>query len=281
MILITGGCGLIAGNIPGDDLILTDIVPGCQEMLDVTDPEQSQEVICRHKPSAVVHCAAWIDPDTCERDPLRCYQVNVVGTMNVLAACQRVDARLVYLSTQLVFDGTKRTPYTEDDPVGPLQQYGMSHYCAEQYVRGYENHLIVRTSLCHGAKQNGERYGFIYWVLDSLRAGKTIEVVDAFWTTPVDVRDVGTCLRILLDANATGTYHYGGQQFLSRYQYAMQVAQRAGLDAALIRPIGVEMLMQKWLARRPLFAGLDSSRIQQEFGIQPSDALVAASQEYS
>jgi dTDP-4-dehydrorhamnose reductase len=280
MILVTGGRGLIGSNIPGDDLILTDIVSSCQETLDVTDPEQTREVINRYKPSIVVHCAAWIDPDVCERDPVGCYRVNVVGTMNVLAACQREGARLVYLSTQLVFDGTKLTPYTEGDPVGPLQQYGLSHYCAEQYVRGYENHLILRTSLCHGAKQNGERYGFIYWVLDSLRAGKTIEVVDAFWTTPVDVRDVGMCLRTLLDADATGTYHYGGQQYLSRYQYAIQVAQRAGFDSSLIRPIGVETLMQKWLARRPLFAGLDSSRIQQEFGIQPSDALAAASQEY-
>gem|GEM_PF-7035243 len=179
-------------------------------------------------------------------------------------------------SDLLVFDGEKRTPYVEADPVGPLQQYGQSHYCAEQYVRGYDNHLILRTSLCHGCRRNGEKYGFIYWVLDELRAGKTIEVVDAFWTTPVDVRDVGHCLRVLLDKGATGTYHYGGEQFLSRYDYAVQAAGKAGLDPALIHPIGVESLMHKWVARRPLFAGLDSGRIAREFGVPPSDALAAA-----
>jgi dTDP-4-dehydrorhamnose reductase len=280
MILVTGGGGLIAGNLPGEDLILTDILPGCQEHLDVTDAAQTAETIRRHQPSAVVHCAAWIDPDKCETDPVGCFRVNVVGTMNVLAACREVGARMVYVSTQLVFDGEKRTPYVEDDPVGPLQQYGLSHYCAEQYVRGYENHLIVRTSLCHGRKRNGERYGFIYWVLDSLFAGKTIEVVDAFWTTPVDVQDLGHCLRVLLDRNATGTYHYGGQQYLSRYDYAVAAARRAGLDPAMIRPIGVESLMKKWIARRPLFAGLDSSRVEREFGVPPSDALATASRDY-
>jgi len=276
MILVTGGCGLIAGNIPGDDLFLTDILPGCDETLDVTDDAQTAAIIQRRKPGTVIHCAAWIDPDKCETDPVGCFRVNVVGTMNVLAACRAVGARLVYLSTQLVFDGENRNLYTESDPVGPLQQYGLSHYCAEQYVRGYENHLIVRTSLCHGTKRNGERHGFIYWVLDALRAGKPIEVVDAFWTTPVDVRDLGNCLRVLLDGRATGTYHYGGKQFLNRYEYAVQVAQTADLDASLIKPIGVETLMKKWVARRPLYAGLDSRRITDEFGVPPSDALAAA-----
>jgi len=279
MILVTGGCGLIASNIPGDDLFLTDILPNCAEKLDVTDAAQTDEVIRRHRPSAVIHCAAWIDPDRCEKDPVGCFRVNVVGTMNVLAACRAVGARMVYLSTQLVFDGRKRTPYVEEDPVGPLQQYGQSHYSSEQYIRGYEKHLIVRTSLCHGQKRSGERYGFIYWVLDSVRAGKEIDVVDGFWTTPVDVRDLGNCLRVLLDRKATGTYHYGGAQYLSRYDYAVQAAERAELDASLIRPMSVDALMEKWVARRPLFAGLDSARVEREFGVAPSDALAAASRD--
>jgi dTDP-4-dehydrorhamnose reductase len=280
MILVTGGCGLIASNLPGDDLVFTDLLPGVDAFLDVTDAAQTEAVIRRYQPSAVVHCAAWIDPDQCERDPAGCFRVNVIGTMNVLAACRAVGARLVYLSTQLVFDGEKRTPYTEEDPVGPLQQYGQSHFCAEQYVRSYANHLILRTSLCHGYRRNGEKYGFIYWVLDELRTGKTIEVVDAFWTTPVDVRDLGSSLRVLLDREAQGTYHYGGEQFLSRYEYAVQAAKKAGLDASMIRPIGVESLMKKWIARRPLFAGLDSSRITRDFGLPPSDALAAAAHDY-
>jgi len=279
MILVTGGCGLIASNIPGDDLLLTDILPGCAEKLDVTDPAQADQVIRRHRPSAVVHCAAWIDLDQCEKDPVGCFRVNVVGSMNVLSACRAIGARMVYLSTQLVFDGQKRTPYVEEDPVGPLQQYGQSHYSAEQYIRGYENHLIVRTSLCHGQKRGGERYGFIYWVLDSLRAGKKIDVVDGFWTTPVDARDLGKCLRVLIDRKATGLYHYGGAQYLSRYDYAVQAAERAGLDASLIHSIGVEELMKKWVARRPLFAGLDGGRLEREFGVAPSDALAAASRD--
>jgi len=87
MILVTGGCGLIASNLPGDDLIFTDLLPGGDEIMDVTDPAQTEAVILRYQPSAVVHCAAWIDPDQCERDPAGCFRVNVVGTMNVLAAC--------------------------------------------------------------------------------------------------------------------------------------------------------------------------------------------------
>ena len=279
MILVTGGCGLVASNIPGDDLFLTDIREDCAERLDVTDAEQVAEVIHRHRPSTVVHCGAWSDVDRCEKEAVGCFRVNVVGSINVLAACRAIGARIVYVSTQLVFDGGKRTPYVEEDAPGPLQQYGLSHYCAEQYIRGYENHLIVRTSLCHGRKRGGERSGFVYWVLDSLRAGKAIDVVDGFWTTPVDVRDLGNCLRVLLDREASGTYHYGGAEYLSRYDYAVRAAEIAGLDVSLIRRIGVEELMRKWAARRPLFAGLDSSRVGREFGVAPSDALAAARDE--
>lgn len=273
MILITGGEGLVGSNIPGDDLLSTDIVDGCQEYLDVTDAEATQALISKHQPEAVVHCASWIEPDQCENDPLGCYEVNVVGTMNVARACREVGAKFVYISTQLVFDGEKCTPYRESDAPAPLQQYGLSHYCAEQYVKALENHLILRTSLCHGKCRNGRRYGFIYWVLDSLEEGKEISIVDTLWTSPTDIVDFGNCIRTLIDHDATGTYHYAGDRYLSRYAYAELAAIQAGLDPSRIKKIDMSILMEKWVATRPLYAGLDSSRLRMEYGIAPSDAL--------
>jgi dTDP-4-dehydrorhamnose reductase len=273
MILITGGEGLVGSNIPGDDLVVTDIVEGGGEYLDVTDVEATEAIISRHKPEAVVHCASWIEPDQCEKDPLGCYNVNVVGTMNVARACRKVGAKFVYISTQLVFGGQKLTPYEEDDAAAPLQQYGLTHFCAEQYARALDNHLILRTSLCHGECRNGRRYGFVYWVLDSLRAGKEIGVVDTLWTTPTDIVDFGNCIRTLIDRDATGTYHHAGDRYLSRYAYAELAATTAGLDASLIKRIDMSVLMKNWVAERPIYAGLNSSRIEQEHGIPPSDAL--------
>ncbi|MBI4878368.1 MAG: NAD(P)-dependent oxidoreductase [Planctomycetes bacterium] len=271
MILVTGGEGLVGSSIPGAGLLFTDIVDGCDERLDVTDAEQTRRVIAERKPEVIVHCAAWIDPDQCEKDPLGCYRVNVVGTMNVLEAARAVGAKLVYVSTQLIFDGQKKTPYLEDDPACGLQQYGLTHFVAEQYVRSYDNHLILRTSLCHGRCRNGRRYGFVYWVIDSLRQGKEITVVDALWTTPTGVADFGRCMRALIDRDATGTYHHSGSRFLSRYAFAVEAAQAAGLDPSGIRRIDMDQLMAKWVARRPLYAGLDSSKVEREYGIPPSD----------
>lgn len=271
MILVTGGEGLVGSNVPGDDLLVTDITKGCPVHLDVTDAEETRRVILDAKPAAVIHCAAWIDPDACERDPAGAFRVNVMGTMNVAAACREAGAKLVYVSTQLLFDGRKRTPYREDDAAGPLQQYGLTHFCGEQYARSLEDHLVVRTSLCHGRCRNGRRYGFVYWVLDSLKAGKEIGVVDTLWTTPTDIRDFGRVLRTLLDRDARGTYHYAGQMFLSRYAYAVRAAERVGLDPSRIKPIKLEELMKRWIARRPLYAGLDSGKIAAEFGLLPSD----------
>lgn len=272
-VLVTGGCGLIGSSIPGDDLILTDILPGAPVHLDVTDAEETRAVIALHKPCAVVHCAAWIEPDQCERDPLGGFKVNVMGTQNVLAACKAAGAKMVYLSTQLVFDGAKQAPYAEEDACAPLQQYGLTHFCAEQYARGYDNHLIIRTSLCHGCCRNGRVYGFVYWVLDSLRAGKTIDVVDSFWTTPTVASEVGAALRTLIERNAVGTYHCAGNRYLNRYEYAVAAAQKAGLDASRIRKIGVADLMKKWVARRPLHAGLDSGKLRRDCGIAMGDPL--------
>lgn len=273
MILVTGGEGLVGSNIPGDDLIITDIVNGAPVHLDVTDAEETEKVIREHGPEAVVHCAAWIDPDQCELDPLNCYQVNVVGTMNVARACKAVGAKFVYVSTQLVFDGRKPIPYREDDPAEPLQQYGLTHFVAEQYAKAYENHLILRTSLCHGSCRNGRRYGFVYWVIDSLKEGKEITVVDTLWTTPTDMTDFGRCVRALIERDARGTYHHAGDKFLSRYEYAVMAAEYAGLDAGLVKKIDMSELMTKWVATRPIYAGLSCDKIKAQYGIEPSDAF--------
>jgi dTDP-4-dehydrorhamnose reductase len=273
MILVTGGEGLVGSNIPGDDLVITDILGGTAEHLDVTDAEQTEAVIRKHKPKAVVHCAAWIDPDQCEKDPGNCFMVNVVGTVNVARVCQTLGVKLVYVSTQLVFDGKKHTPYKEGDPAEPLQQYGLTHFCAEQYAKALNNHIILRTSLCHGYCSNGRRYGFVYWVLDSLKAGKTISVVDTLWTTPTDIKDFGQCIRTLIERDATGTYHYAGDKYLSRYAYAMLAAKYAGLDTSLIKKIDMADLMTKWVARRPVYAGLDCEKIKSDHGVMATDPL--------
>jgi len=274
MILVTGGEGLVGSNIPGDDLVFTDIIDNCDVHLDITNAEETEDVIKKYNPDTVVHCAAWIDPDQCEKDPLSCYNVNVVGTKNVINACQAVDAKMVYISTQLIFDGEKEIPYLEDDPALGLQLYGLTHYVAEQHVRFHENHLILRTSLCHGHCRNGRRYGFIYWVVDSLKAGKEITIVDTLWTTPTDIKDFGNCVRTLIDRDATGTYHHAGAEFLSRYSFAVRAAESAGLDNSLIKKINMDQLMTKWIAKRPIYAGLNSEKVKKEYGIEPSDPFL-------
>jgi len=141
-ILLSGGTGLLGRNLLK---LSPDIVAPSHQEMDITDADSVCAAVAAHKPNVFIHGAALVGTGVCAADPERCHNVNVRGTENVLNICQAEAARLVFISTNYVFDGEKGN-YAERDPVSPISEYAKSKTTAESLITGYSNSLVIRTT---------------------------------------------------------------------------------------------------------------------------------------
>ena len=236
--------------------------------LDITDAEAVRRLLGEIGPDVVLNAAAYTQVDRAEDEQELCYRVNVIGPGNLAQACREVGALLVHISTDYVFDGTKGN-YSEDDPPNPLSFYGRSKLEGEVAVRESGcRYLIARTAVLFGA---GKRIAqnFPLWVIRSLRNGETIRVVDDQIGNPTLADDLAEAIRRLLDQQAEGLFHVAGSEPISRYDFAVKIAEIFDLDRDRIVRIKTRDFPQR--ARRPLDASLDVSRIEREYGVRLSD----------
>lgn len=202
--------------------------------LDVTWPD-AEERLAALQPACVVHAAAWTDVDGCARDPQRAFHVNTMGTRRVALACQRLEARMVYISTNEVFDGTRREPYCEDDLPGPVNAYGASKLAGERATRELvRRSFIVRTSWIYGP---GGR-NFPTKVLELSRTRPELPMVADEVASPTYTSDLAAAIAHLLEADRPGIYHLTNEGSCSRYEFARAVLDLAGCTDYPLRPIG-------------------------------------------
>lgn len=171
--------------------------------IDVTNPNAVAAAL--KKVDHVIHLAAMTAVDRCEEEPEGAAAVNRVGTAHVAEAAQRSGARLIYVSTDYVFDGRKGAEYTEDDPVGPVNVYGRTKLGGEEAARCVTNHLVVRSSWIFGAGKN-----FIDTVLERARGGAPLRVVDDQVARPTAASGLAAALVHLLERDVVGTVHITG-----------------------------------------------------------------------
>jgi dTDP-4-dehydrorhamnose reductase len=171
--------------------------------LDVTDAAAVRSALAGAK--VVVHLAAFTNVDECEGDPERAFSVNARGTGHVAAAAGDEGGRVVYVSTDYVFDGTKEGQYVEEDPVNPINVYGRSKAEGEAIVRDGSDNLVVRTSWVYGRGRN-----FVKTIVSAARAGKDLSVVDDQVGRPTWARDLARGIVGLIERGATGTVHVAG-----------------------------------------------------------------------
>jgi dTDP-4-dehydrorhamnose reductase len=212
----------------------------------------------RERPDAVIHCGAWTDVDGCERDPARARRANTEGTAHVAHACAEQGARLVYVSTDFVFDGKKRTPYQPHDPPAPLSEYGRSKLGGERAVLEGERagFYVVRTGWVFGP--GGKN--FPRAILQRARSGQPLSVVDDQVGGPTMTRDLAEALLDLpgLDAPA-GIYHAANQGQCSWHRFAQQILAAAGLGAIEVAAMRSADLDRP--AQRPSYSVLDCARL--------------------
>lgn len=225
------------------------------ETIDITTGE-IVTYIERVSPDAVIHCAAFTNVDQCEIEREKAWNVNVLGTEKVAAACQKTGAKLVYVSTDFVFDG-KKGRYTEEDEPNPVSWYGKTKLEGEQKVEIIDNYVIARTSVLYGWHK---RLNFVTWVIYQLKNENPIRIVTDQYTCPTLADNLADCLIELCVHNGYGLYHVTGSERINRYEFALKIARIFGLDTTLITPIRSEELNQK--AERPKDSSLSTEKVK-------------------
>src|SRR3990170_1756845 len=214
-LLVTGANGLLGSkivNAPSDFTVIpthrTKPLHPNSLKLDLTEPKQVEELIGSLQPDVVIHTASETNVDKCETDKEHAWRVNVDGTRNLAEACAKVNTKLVYISTDYVFDGEKGW-YSEEDCPNPISHYGITKLEGEkQVIKHCRNHSILRTSVLYGWhpwKQN-----FATWVINKLRQNQGITVVEDHVNTPTLADNLAEMALEIAEKNVQGLYHASG-----------------------------------------------------------------------
>lgn len=242
----------------------SDPLPGLLP-LDILDAEASAALVTGLRPDAIFVPAAIPNVDWCEAHPAESFQVNVLGLCHLLEAGKGHRSRLVFFSTEYVFDGT-RGPYSEGDRPNPISVYGRQKLAGEEMVLGQApENLVVRTTVVYGWERRARN--FSQRLLAELQAGRRVKVPSDQVSSPTYVPDLAEAACELAEKGCTGLYHVAGSQRVSRCVLARAVADVFGLDGDLLVPTPSALLGQT--APRPLSAGLEVEKLRRELGWAP------------
>lgn len=226
--------------------------------LDLRDPEAIATMVTRCKPEIIYMPAGLSNVEYCELHPDIAWDINVPGACNVVCSANRVHARMVYFSSDYVFDGTNG-PYSEMDIPRPISEYGRQKMQIEHYIALHAcNYLIVRTTVVYGWEGQGKN--FIYRLITILREGKRVRVPHDQIGTPTYAPNLAEVVVELTTLGAVGLFHIAGPGLVSRYDLALAAARTFGLNPELIEPVSTQEFGQ--VAMRPLNAGLRIEKVQ-------------------
>ncbi len=237
------------------------------ELMDVCEYHQVDKVMRKHRPDVVIHAASMTDVDRCEVNHDECYRQNVLGTKNMLMACETFGAHLIFISTDFVFDG-KNGPYDEKATTNPINYYGWSKEEAEALILASKTiWTIVRTNLVYGMAHDLSRSNLVLWVKHALELGKEIQLVDDQIRTPTLAEDLATGCLLIAEKSAKGIFNISGKDLLTPYDMALLTARYFGLDEQKILKTDSAHFSQ--VAPRPLRTGLLIDKAIQLLGFEP------------
>lgn len=254
-VLVTG-----AGGMLGHELVDTfgdhEVTGTTHAELDVTDRAAVIECFDALRPDVVLHGAAWTAVDACEADPDRAWAVNALGTRHITEAARRHRTRVVYFSTDYVFDGTKDSPYVEWDEPAPRSVYGRSKLAGERECD--DDATILRISwVCgfHGANM-------VKTILRLAAEHPTLSFVDDQIGHPTFAADAAAMTRRLVEDHRTGLFHVTNQGAVSWFEFARAVLDAAGQDPRRVEPIATHDLRPARPAPRPANSVLDNAALR-------------------
>lgn len=271
-ILVTGGFGMLGREISRAAVILGEVIPLGKEDMDIVNEERTRRVIVNSMAEWVIHTAACTDVDGCERDREMAFLVNSTGTKNVALGCLDAGAKMVYISTDYVFDGKKGGLYNEEDSPNPLNVYGISKLQGEYHCRSLiKDHIIIRSQWLYG---HGGR-NFVDSILKAAGEGKELRVVHDQVGSPTYTVDLAQGILELIRGDHMGTFHISNEGICSWFEFAKKILSLKGMERIQVIPIKSDELERP--ARRPFLSGLDCSKYKRITGkkIRPwEEALV-------
>lgn len=249
----------------------TTVIPVDIDELDITDREATIAYIRRHQPDTVINCAAFTNVNGCETNRDAAYRVNALGPRNLALACDKVNARLIHVSTDYVFSGAPNggIPLDECALPAPVSAYGATKLLGEQYVRDFcRRHFIVRTAWLYG--YNGKN--FVKTMVNLAKTHDTITVVNDQLGNPTNAVDLAYHLLKLAVSHDYGTYHCTCNGVCSWYDFAAEIIRLSGLPCTVKPCTSAEYAAtHPESANRPAWSALDNRALRCSVGDQMRD----------
>jgi len=233
--------------------------------LDMQDVPRVRELLARHRPGVVAVPAANPFVDYCEQHPAETRRVNVDGTLNVARACRELGARMIFYSSDYVFDGSKGV-YTEEDAVCPINEYGRQKAETERGVLAADpRNIVIRTSGAYGWQW--EPKNFVLQIRARLSAGQTMTVADDLRYNPTYAENLAEITAELVETGAAGIFHVVGAEEIVRYDFARRVARSFGLDEGLLKAAPAAKLASA--TPRPKESSLRTDKVRAAVAAKP------------
>lgn len=273
-IYITGIAGLLGNNIvkklvnkceiTGVDILDVKIPNISYENFSLYETERLREHIKNVNPDAVIHTAAAVDVDECEENPEWAYRLNEQATKDIADICNELGIKLVYISSDAVFDGESEKLYMETDEVNPLNVYAKTKLAGEGWVLRYDRNLVFRTNIYGQNIQNKKSFG--EWIVSSLEEGKTLNMFEDIDFSPILVNDLAEIIYKALEADLCGLYHVCATGCISKYEFGIRLREIFNLHTGNINRTQSETMHFK--AKRSKHMGMSNEKIRQSLGIK-------------
>ncbi|HEX5586223.1 MAG TPA: dTDP-4-dehydrorhamnose reductase [Acidimicrobiia bacterium] len=256
-ILVTGGNGQVGARV-AEQLPAHDVLALGHAELDITSRDSVEQVVGELAPHAIVNAAAMTNVDACERDPDGALLANTLGPRWLAIAAARVDAHVVHVSTDYVFDGTRRSPYDEWDAVHPLSEYGRSKLGGEREIAAHASSwAVVRTSWVFGKRGSD----LLSWAFGAYERGELTGVLADQVSVPTYAPDLAAALARFAVTRTQGLFHVtSGSEAATRHELIATALRARGLDADGVAPI--EHLDAERPAARPDYSVLDNRALR-------------------
>lgn len=278
-VLITGGSGLLGKGMfetTPPDFSLESVhlkkyrLPrnaGKHSILDIRNKKAVDKFFEKNRFDVVIHAAGIASVDYVETNYAESLESNIVGTLNIASACRINNSKLIFISTNAVFDGT--TPsYHEESPKNPVNEYGrIKLYCEELITKILPRALILRPILMYGWNHSTSRSNPVTWLIKKLRNGERVNIVNDVYENALYNIQCGDAIWNAILRDVFGIIHLAGSDSYNRYEMAMMTAEVFGLDSSLITPVNSSFFNA--IAPRPLNTTFNTDRMRKILGVEP------------
>jgi len=216
------------------------------EKVNILDNEKINNILKSIKPDYVIITSALSNVDYCELHKEEAEKVNVDAVKKIFSLCEELNCKLIHISSDSVFDGTKKSPYLEEDMPNPLNIYGKTKLSSEKIILQNPNNLIVRASVLYGwlpdylrniSSSSMKNNNFVQWLIQNLKNNKKVNIITDENSSPILVNDFARSIINLIEGNFKGIYHSSPPIEISRYDFSIKIASYLGYDIKLIHPV--------------------------------------------